>query len=116
MFTPQTTFTTFDNIQIKNEHYPTQVYLWYYALKTITKMAFQPPTEEEDEFIPLQPQTVWRHDYPIQDNQQLQKRFALDRFFGRNESADCIHHDLIIPVRMKECTSKRVSPILLCNK
>ena len=108
MFSPQTTFTTFDNIQIKNEHYPTQVYLWYYALKTITKVAFQPPTEEEDEFIPLQPHSLWRHDYTVQNHQLIKKKFALERFFGRNESADFIHHDLIIPLRLRECTNKRV--------
>lgn len=109
VFTPQTTFTTIDNYQIKNEHFPTQVYLWYYILKTVTKLAFQPPTEEEDSYLPLLPQTVWRHDYVIQDNQLIEKEFALKSFFGKNETADVIHHDLIQAVRLRDCTNPRVS-------
>lgn len=108
IFTPQTTFTTIDNYQIQNEHFPTQVYLWYYALKTLTKLAFQPPTEDENRYIPLSPKTVWRHQYSIQDGMSVEKEFALKSFFGKSESVDLIHHNLILPVRLRECTNSRV--------
>ena len=108
IFTPRTTLTTIDNYQIMNEHYPTQVYLWYYALKTITKLAFQPPTEEEDTFLPLQSNTVWRHEYSIQENQYIEKEFALKHFFGKNDTADVIHHDLIQAVHLSDCINPRV--------
>lgn len=113
IFTPLTTFTTIDNYQIKNEHYPTQVYLWYYALKTLTKLAFQPPTEEEDIFLPLQPNTVWRHDYSIQDNQFVEKEFALQNFFKKIDGVESIHHNLIQSVHLHDCTNPRVSPFIL---
>ena len=36
-----------------SEHFQSQVYLWFFILRSLTRLAYQPPLEEENAFLPL---------------------------------------------------------------
>lgn len=91
-----------------HEHYSSQVYLWLFILRTISRFSFLPPVEVEPEFLPLVPNTVWRHDYVIQNGMPTEKEYSAKEFFGKCDGVDVIHHGMIQAVRLKELVQKRV--------
>lgn len=108
LFTPHTTFTTIDNYTMQNEHYPSQLHLWLFVLRTVTRLAFQPPTEEEVDFLPALPDRVWRHDYTIRNGFLREKRFAIESFSDNENGLEVLHNGVLLSSRLRAMTQPRV--------
>ena len=108
LFTPSSTYTSIDNYTMEDEHYSSQHFLWLYVLRTVTRLAFLPPAEEEADYLPALPGKLWRHDYIVRDGFFKEKAYAVDRFWSREDGVDVVHNDLLIATPLKEMTSTRV--------
>lgn len=108
LFTPSSTYTSIDNYTMEDEHYSSQLFLWLFVLRTVTRLAFLPPAEEEADYLPALPGKLWRHDYIVRDGFFKEKAYAVDRFWSREDGVDVVHNDLLIATPLKEMTSTRV--------
>ena len=88
------------------EHFQSQVYLWFFILRTLTRLAYQPPLEEENAFLPLLPGTVHRHAFAVKEGFASEKQFAVEGFFG---SVDAV---TMIPLRLREVAKRRCVEML----
>ena len=93
---------------MENEHFSSQLFLWLFVLRTVTRLAFLPPAEEEADYLPALPGKLWRHDYVVRDGFFKEKAYAVDRFWAREDGVDIVHNDLLIATPLKEMTSTRV--------
>ena len=91
-----------------HEHLSSQAYLWFFVLRSISRLSFLPPLEVEPSFLPLVPNTVWRHRYSILNGFVADKQYAAEEFFGKSEGVDLVHHGMIQAVRLKELCEQRV--------
>lgn len=116
LFMPETTFTSIDSYSMEKEHYQSQVYLWFFVLRSITRLTFLPPTEEEAEFLPALPNCLWRHEYQINNGYLKEKVFAVEGFWNREDGIEVLHDDVLISTPLREMTEPRVRVCVLSHK
>ena len=90
-----------------DEHFQSQVYLWFFILRSLTRLAYQPPLEEENAFLPLLPGTVHRHAFAVKEGFASEKQFAVEGFFGSVDAVTMIHHNTRIALRLREVAKRR---------
>ena len=93
---------------MEHEHYQSQIYLWFFVLRSITRLTFLPPTEEEAEYLPALPNSLWRHDYQIKNGYLKEKVFAVEGFWNREDGIEVVHHDVLISTSLREMTESKV--------
>lgn len=95
-----------------DEHFQSQVYLWFFILRSITRLAYQPPLEEENDFLPLQEGAVHRHTFSVKEGFTSEKQFAVEGFFGSVDTVLMIHHNTLIAMRLREVAKRRCVEML----
>ena len=95
-----------------SEHFQSQVYLWFFILRSLTRLAYQPPLEEEHAFLPLLPGTVHRHAFAVKEGFASEKQFAVEGFFGSVDAVTMIHHNTLIALRLREVAKRRCVEML----
>mgnify|MGYP000006784263 FL=1 len=89
------------------------MYLWFFVLRAVTRLAFQPPLEEENEFIPVLENQVYRHEFVVKEGFREEKEFAVKGFFGKAEAVSVLHDNTLIAMRMKELAKTKCVKMLV---
>lgn len=97
---------------MENEHYSSQVYLWLFVLRTVTRLTFLPPIQEEDEYLPGLPNTLHRHQYQIERGFVDEKKYAIDNFIQKEEGVEVIHDGVLPSSSLREISREKVCTLL----
>ena len=78
------------------------------VLRSITRLTFLPPIQEEDEYLPALPHSFHRHDYIVKNGFVDEKGYAVDHLVAKAYGIEVIHDGVLPDASLADMSKDQV--------